>query len=131
MENVHDVGSVEIQLSTDTIWEVWSKGEIFAGNDPVFWRRDVCGAWIFRSHYDRKDSEYGWVVDRIELLKDDNMNAISNLRPMQWENTKRKEDGTIECHVTSTGIHNDKPIEDASIESLESYFTDSQDISKI
>lgn len=110
MKNMQDVGIVEIQLSPDTIWEIWSKAEVFAGNDPVFWRRDVYGAWIFRPHYGRKDSEYGWVVDRIEPLKDGNIDTISNLRPMQWENTVRKADGSIECHATSTGIHNDKPI---------------------
>ena len=117
---MQDVETIGIQLSPDKIWAVWSKGEIFAGNDPVFWRRDVCGAWIFRSHYGRKDSEYGWVIDRIELLEEDNTDTISNLRPMQWENTGRKADGSIECRVTSTGIHNDKPIENIDIKSLDS-----------
>lgn len=120
-------GPVNIQLSNDNIWDVWSKGEIFAGNDPVLWRRDVCGAWIFRSHYQRKDSEYGWVIDRINPLKDDDIDTISNLRPIQWENTVRKTDGTIECHVTSTGIHNDKPIEnDTVVEPLNTYLANLQ-----
>lgn len=106
------------------IWDIWAKGEIFAGNDPVLWRRDVCGAWIFRSHYQRIDSEYGWVIDRINPLSDDDVDTISNLRPVQWENTVHRDDGTVECHVTSTGIHNDKPIEnDTSIEPLNTYLT--------
>ena len=111
MKNMQDTIPVDIQLSPDVIWEVWAKGEIFAGNDPVFWRRDVCGAWIFRSHYDRRDSEYGWVIDRIKPIAEGNADTISNLRPVQWENTTRRADGTIECRITSTGVHNDKPTE--------------------
>ena len=30
---------------------------------------------------------------------------------MQWDNITRKLDGNIECHVTSAGVHNDKPQE--------------------
>ena len=117
-------GPINIQLPQDIIWDIWAKGEIFAGNDPVLWRRDVCGAWIFRSHYQRTDSEYGWVIDRINPLSDGDVDTISNLRPVQWENTVRRGDGTIECHVTSTGIHNDKPIENnIPIEPLNKYLT--------
>lgn len=101
----------DLQLSSDIIWKVWSKGEIFAGNDPVFWRKDACGAWIFRGHHGRRDSEYGWVIDRIKPLAKGETDTISNLCPVQWENTTRKVDGSIECMVTSTGVHNDKPFE--------------------
>jgi hypothetical protein len=104
-----------MEYSSDIIWRVWSKGEIFSGNDPVFWRRDEFGAWIFRSHYERKDSEYGWIIDHVKPLSEGGTDDISNLRPMQWDNTMRKTDGSIECHVTSTGIHNDKPIENKII----------------
>lgn len=110
MENPREL---DMNLSPDTIWKVWAKGEIFAGNDPVFWRKDACGAWIFRGHYGRKDSEYGWVIDRIKLTSKDDKDTIANLHPVQWENTKRKADGSIECSVTSTGVHNDKPLENS------------------
>ena len=119
MKNMQDIIPNEMQLSQDVIWKVWAKGEIFAGNDPVFWRRDVCGAWIFRSHYGRKDSEYGWVIDSINPISEGDIDTISNLRPVQWENTTRKIDGTIECHITSTGVHNDKPTENMIITKLE------------
>lgn len=101
---------INIQLSSEIIWKVWENGEIFAGNDPVFWRRDACGAWIFRSHYNRKDSEYGWMIDRINSITKDDVDTIANLRPVQWENTVRRSDGTIECRITSTGVHNGEPI---------------------
>ena len=112
--------SVDTQLSSDIIWEVWSKGEIFGGNDPVFWRRDVCGAWIFRSHYNRKDSEYGWIIDRINP-RVKGVDQISNLRPVHWKNTIRREDGTLECSITSTGVHNDKPAENEIITKLHTH----------
>ena len=101
----------DMKISSDLIWKVWAKGEIFAGNDPVFWRRDACGAWIFRGHYGRRDSEYGWVIDSIKPMVKDDIDTVSNLRPVQWENTSRKADGSLECRVTSTGVHNDKPLE--------------------
>jgi hypothetical protein len=101
-------------FSEDIIWQVWSKGEIFGGNDPVFWRKDMCGAWIFRSHFGRKDSEYGWVIDHIKPLSDGGSDDISNLTPIHWENTLRKADGNIECHAISTGIHNGSPLERGS-----------------
>ncbi|HZS74504.1 MAG TPA: hypothetical protein VFA69_08395 [Candidatus Nitrosotalea sp.] len=120
-------GPVDTQLPQDVVWDIWSKGEIFAGNDPVLWRRDVCGAWIFRSHYQKIDSEYGWVIDRINPLSDDDVDTISNLRPVQWENTIHKDDGTVECRVTSTGIHNDKPIKkDALVEPVNTYLSNLQ-----
>ena len=123
MKPMQDTGPIEMQLSEYDIWTIWSKGEIFAGNDPVLWRRDPCGAWMFRSHYNRKDSEYGWVVDKIDP-GDTNTDLLSNCRPVQWRNTIRKPDGTIKCQVTSSGIHNDKPTEnDADRESLNQYFT--------
>lgn len=112
---MQDIIPADVQLPSDIIWRVWARGEIFAGNDPVFWRRDVCGAWIFRSHYDRKDSEYGWVIDHIKPISKGDVDTISNLRPVQWENTVRRADGTIECRVTSTGVHNDKPTENEAI----------------
>ncbi len=120
---MQDAGPIEMQLSEDDIWAIWSKGEIFAGNDPVFWRRDACGAWIFRSHYNRKDSEYGWVIDKIDP-EDTSTDLVSSCRQVQWRNTIRKSDGSIECQVTSMGIHNDKPDEnDTGKESLNHYFT--------
>ncbi len=107
-----------MKYSDDIIWTIWSKGEIFGGNDPVFWRKDECGAWIFRGHYENRNSEYGWIIDHIKPLSEGGTDDISNLRPMHWENTIRKADGNIECQITSSGVHNDKPIENKIIETL-------------
>lgn len=122
MKNVPDTVPVNVQLSPDIIWKVWARGEIFAGNDPVFWRRDVCGAWIFRSHYNRKDSEYGWVIDRINPTLEGDADTISNLRPVHWENTIRKADGSTECRITSDGVHNGKPTKNEPITELQNIY---------
>lgn len=104
-----------MQYSEDTIWMIWSKGEIFAGNDPVFWRKDRFGAWIFRGHYGRTDSEYGWVIDSIQPLPAGETVDISNLVPAHWENAIKTGDNA-ERHVTSTGIHNERPLRHKSVE---------------
>ncbi|HJT09848.1 MAG TPA: hypothetical protein VJ771_03615 [Candidatus Nitrosotalea sp.] len=107
----------------ETVWLVWSKGIAVGGNDPVMWRKDECGAWIFRADYENKVSEFGWVIDNIELLNA-NMDHVSNLRPMHWKNVTRKDDGTIECRTTSVGTHNGLPIEKKVIEvpSVQDYY---------
>jgi HNH endonuclease len=107
---------VPVGFSEETVWKTWIKGIIAGGNDPILWRKDECGAWIFRGHYGRKDSEYGWVIDHIKPLVEGGTDDISNLRPMHWDNTGRKADGDIECHATSTGVYNEKPIENKIIE---------------
>lgn len=95
-----------MKYTEDLIWKIWAKAEIFAGNDPVFWRKDICGAWILRGDYKNQDSEYGWVIDKIKSIDKDNEDDISNLYPMHWENTNKDPDGNIICKITSAGIHN-------------------------
>ncbi len=95
-----------MRYTESDIWQVWSKGEIFAGNDPVFWRKDTCGAWMFRGDYENYNSEYGWVISQITPLKKGGTDDISNLYPLHIENTSRDESGHIVCKMTAAGIHN-------------------------
>jgi hypothetical protein len=94
-------------FSEDIIWKVWSKGEIDS-NDPLLWRKDVCGAWMFRAHYGNRDSQYGWEIDHIKPLTEGGTHDISNRRPLQWENNVRKTDGTLRCIVKAEGSDNIK-----------------------
>lgn len=95
-----------MKYTEDLIWQIWAKAEIFAGNDPVFWRKDVCGAWIFRGDYKNRDSEYGWVIGRIKPLDKGGSDDFSNLYPLHWANTTRDSEGHIICKATAAGIHN-------------------------
>lgn len=92
----------------DVIWQVWAKAAVIGANDPTLWRKDEYGAWIFRSDYENKDSEYGWVIDYIkEALRD--TDAITNLRPLHWLNSLKIVDGGSKHRVTSDGTHNSFP----------------------
>ena len=47
----------------ETVQKVWESATMVVGNDPEQWRKDPCGAWICRSQYKNRDSQYGWEID--------------------------------------------------------------------
>ena len=85
---------------------VWNKGKVVRGHNSKVWRKDQCGAWIKKSHYGNRQSQFGWEVDHISPGGSD---TISNLRPLQWENNVAKSDGRLKCvKIAETpykGIH--------------------------
>ena len=89
--------------SEETIQKVWEKGQTVERNDPANWRKDDCGAWMARSQYGNRDSQYGWEIDHISPGGSD---AVSSLRPLQWQNNVDKSDGRLKCNVTSSGKDN-------------------------
>ncbi|TBR12384.1 MAG: HNH endonuclease [Candidatus Nitrosotenuis sp.] len=92
-------------FSEEIVWQVWSKGYP-SSNDQMLWRKDECGAWIFRGDYGKRDAEYGWEIDHITQASDGGTDDISNLRPLHWENVARNEDGSLVCRITSSGSYN-------------------------
>jgi len=90
-------------FTNEIVRAVWEKGTIISNNDPAIWRKDACGAWMRWSDYGNRNSQYGWEVDHINPHGTD---ALSNLRPLQWENNTDKSDGRLRCNVTSSGPDN-------------------------
>ena len=95
-----------MSFTADTIQKVWEKGATVANNDPAVWRKDECGAWIGRSEYGNRDSQYGWEIDHITPVSEGGGDNLSNLRPLQWRNNAEKQSGRLSCPVTASGTQN-------------------------
>ncbi|MHA1974875.1 MAG: HNH endonuclease signature motif containing protein [Candidatus Hodarchaeales archaeon] len=94
-----------MSFSDSKIQQVWEKGTVVSGQDSTKWRKDQCGAWIYRSSYG-KQTEYGWEIDHIKPKSQGGSDEVSNLRPLQWENNREKAAGRLNCVVTASGQHN-------------------------
>ena len=88
------------------IQQVWEKGKIVPGNDPTILRQDDCGAWIMRTEYGNRRSQYGWEIDHIQPKDNGGSDALSNLRPLQWQNNASKGNSRLGCAVTASGQNN-------------------------
>ena len=91
------------EFTQNEVQLVWEKGRIAGEDQKANWRKDACGAWIGRSFYGKRDSEYGWEVDHIDPNGGD---SLSNLQPLQWQNNVSKSDGSLTCAVTAQGTKN-------------------------
>lgn len=90
-------------FSADMIQKVWQKGRVVSNNDPRFWKKDQCDAWMRRADYGNRDSQYGWEIDHIAPGGPD---ILSNLRPLHWLNNVDKSDGRLKCNVVANGVDN-------------------------
>ena len=95
-----------MSFTADTIQKVWEKGSVPVADASHEWRKDECDAWIHRDQYGNRKSDWGWEIDHITPLSRGGTDAISNLRPLQWENNAAKQDDRLVCVVTSSGQQN-------------------------
>ena len=73
------------------IASVWNKAMAIPGYDMRFWRRDACGAAIYRSNYGLT-VDTGWEIDHITPVAHNGNNDLANLQPLQWRNNRYKGD---------------------------------------
>ena len=104
----------------DIINEVWDKGTIVDGYDSNTYRKDACGAWMQRDKYGDRESSLGWEIDHIypesRLLKENvdkrQIDDISNLRPLNWQNNASKGDD-YPAYTAKCRAEGDSNIEDS------------------
>ena len=86
---------------------VWKKGTSVDGYDKDKYRKDACGAWMTRDKYG-KEELYGWEIDHVYPEAKGGDDSLVNLRPMQWENNRSKDDNfpSYESEVKSSGKKN-------------------------
>jgi len=95
------------KFSEDTIQAVWNKGQAVSGYDSAKYRKDQCGAWIFRDKHGDRDSKYGWEIDHITPESEGGSDSLYNLRPLQWENNVATSNGRLTCVVRANGDRNE------------------------
>lgn len=69
---------------------VWSKAPADKTKDPGTWRRDHFGRYIRKNDFGNRKSRFGWVIDFIIPAVFGGTNSIENLRPLNWQNKKRR-----------------------------------------
>jgi hypothetical protein len=77
-------------FSDEALQSVWEKGLIVPNYNEDLYRKDACGAWIFKKDYGNDKSIYGWEVDHIFSVSKGGDDRIENLRPMQHQNNVSK-----------------------------------------
>ena len=68
---------------------VWDKASIVRGLDPKHWRRDEFGLLMAYWLYAERDSEHGWEMEYVLPHSRGGINAISNLRALNWRSKIR------------------------------------------
>lgn len=79
-------------IDENIVQQVWEKGIRVDGFDPSQVRKDSCGAFIVRTQYKNRNSDYGWEIDHVYPISKGGDDNPYNLRPIQWENNVKKGD---------------------------------------
>lgn len=90
----------------ELIQKVWEKGKAVEGYNPDVLRKDEFGAWIIRSHYGSRCSEYSWEIDSLDMEIEISEDNLHSLRPLQWENKSFRQGATLIGQVTAFAASN-------------------------
>jgi hypothetical protein len=87
----------------EVVARVWQFAEAVPGNDSELWRKDECGAWIYRLDYGSR-SPFGWEIFDASLGR--GHGGIAALRPLQWQNYLDQMAAETQSRVTADGLRN-------------------------
>ena len=73
-----------------TLRAIWNKATPIPRYDRSEWRRDHLGNVIKFHDYGKRDSDHGWGVDYVDLVRDGGTKHLSNLRPVHWHARAQK-----------------------------------------
>lgn len=95
----------------EEIQKIWDKAQIVVGYNPFLWRKDQCGAWIYRLHYggaspNESHTSFKWQIDHIKPESKDGEDVVSNTRPLQWYNNVSRQNGRLKTKITALGNKN-------------------------
>jgi hypothetical protein len=90
----------------EMVQQVWEKGIVDGNNDPEYWRKDQCGAWMSRSEYGRQRSPFSWEINCIRPQLEKDGQELPNLRPLQWNNNASMREGGTVCVLKALGVKN-------------------------
>lgn len=87
-----------MKIDQELIEAVWEKGTKIEQYDETKVRKDACGAWMIKEHYGDRGSFFGWEIDHIfpqstlreRQVPENEIDAIENLRPLNWRNNDSK-----------------------------------------
>jgi hypothetical protein len=85
-------------FSEEIVQRAWDNARAMSGRDPTEWRRDECGAWMRRSHYESEVSEFGWKI--LDLSTGGNA-GTEQLRAFQRDNSCDPATRKPHCRVTA------------------------------
>ena len=76
-------------FTIDIINQVWEKGTVVDAYNKDKYRKDNCGAWMDKDKYGTEE-DFGWEIDHVYPIAKGGDDSIINLRPMQWQNNRSK-----------------------------------------